>query len=169
MKHRTTIAALLAAATLFAVPALAAKTGTYSYLSGQQQSTARHGQFEGLSGLMTDEERAAFFSGNETGGDEGSDLQLPLDTAALVEAGVIDIPFAPSRFNKNKMLPARDHEGAIRILDAGGVPFSKDILDFHRQKMEERAKFEGRQVSFQMVIDDVYAIGKGRLVGRPRN
>ena len=66
---------------LFAVPALAAQTGTDSYLSGQQQSTARHGQFEGLSGLMTDEERAAFFSGNETGGDEGSDLQLPLDTA----------------------------------------------------------------------------------------
>ena len=23
-------------------------------------------------------------------------------------------------------------------------------------------------ISFQMVIDDVYAIGKGRLVGRPR-
>ena len=90
MKHRTTIAALLAAATLFAAPALAAQTGTDSCLSGQQQSTARHGQFEGLSGLTTDEERAAFFSGNETGGDEGSDLQLPLDTAALVEAGVID-------------------------------------------------------------------------------
>ena len=94
MKHRTTIAALLAAATLFAVPALAAQTGTDSYLSGQQQSTARHGQFEGLSGLMTDEERAAFFSGNETGGDEGSDLQLPLDTTALVEAGVIDMDTA---------------------------------------------------------------------------
>lgn len=34
MKHRTTIAALLAAATLFAVPALAAQTGTDSHLSG---------------------------------------------------------------------------------------------------------------------------------------
>ena len=43
---------------------------------------------------MTDEERAAFFSGNETGGDEGSDLQLPLDTTALVEAGVIDMDTA---------------------------------------------------------------------------
>lgn len=93
---------------------------------------------------------------------------IAVGAVRAVEAGVIDIPFAPSRFNKNKMLPARDHEGAIRILDAGGVPFSKDILDFHRQKMEQRAKFEGRQVSFQMVIDDIYAISKGRLVGRPR-
>ena len=35
-------------------------------------------------------------------------------------------------------------------------------------KIEERAKAENRKASFQMVIDDVYAIGKGRLVGRPR-
>jgi len=37
-----------------------------------------------------------------------------------------------------------------------------------RRKLEERAAFENRPVSFQMVIDDVYAIGKGFLVGRPR-
>ena len=44
----------------------------------------------------------------------------------------------------------------------------KEILDFHRAKIEERAKAEGREASFQMVVDDVYAIGKGRLVGRPK-
>ncbi|MDR0898489.1 MAG: hypothetical protein LBN04_11630, partial [Oscillospiraceae bacterium] len=27
---------------------------------------------------------------------------------------------------------------------------------------------ERRVVSFQMVIDDIYAISKGRLVGRPK-
>mgnify|MGYP003312386952 CR=1 FL=1 len=32
----------------------------------------------------------------------------------------------------------------------------------------QRAAAENRKPSFQMVIDDVYAIGKGRLVGRPR-
>ncbi|MGN0713660.1 MAG: hypothetical protein ACI4LJ_07740, partial [Anaerovoracaceae bacterium] len=31
----------------------------------------------------------------------------------------------------------------------------------------ERAQYEKRPASFQMVIDDVYAISKGRLVGRP--
>ena len=34
--------------------------------------------------------------------------------------------------------------------------------------IEERAKAENRKASFQMVVDDVYAIGKGRLVGRPK-
>ena len=34
--------------------------------------------------------------------------------------------------------------------------------------MEKRAQYEKREVSFQMVIDDVYAVGKGHLVGRPK-
>ncbi len=84
------------------------------------------------------------------------------------EAGIIDIPFAPSRFNAGKMLPARDNEGAIRIFDPGNLPLNRELLDFHKDKIADRAKTEKRQPSFQMVIDDVYAISKGRLVGRPK-
>jgi len=85
-----------------------------------------------------------------------------------VEAGVLDVPFAPCRYNAGKMLPCRDNNGAVRILNPGNLPFSQSLLDFHKDKIEERAKAENRKASFQMVIDDVYAIGKGRLVGRPR-
>ncbi|WP_330638421.1 methylaspartate mutase subunit E [Anaeropeptidivorans aminofermentans] len=88
-------------------------------------------------------------------------------TVRAFEAGVLDVPFSPSRYNMGKALPARDNEGAIRFLDCGNLPFTKDIHDYHQQKLEERGKFENRQVSFQMVIDDVYSIGKGFLVGRP--
>lgn len=84
------------------------------------------------------------------------------------EAGVIDIPFAPSRFNAGKMLPARDNDGAIRVFHAGNLPLTPELKEFHEQKMKERAAQEGRKPSFQMVTDDVYAISKGRLVGRPR-
>ena len=66
------------------------------------------------------------------------------------------------------MLPCRDNNGAIRILNAGNLPFTKDLLDFHASKVAERAAYENRKASFQMVVDDVYSIGKGRLVGRPR-
>ncbi len=85
-----------------------------------------------------------------------------------VEAGVLDVPFAPCRFNAGKMLPCRDNDGAVRILDIGNLPFSKELIDFHKSKIEQRANAEKRQVSFQLVIDDVYSIGKGRLVGRPK-
>jgi methylaspartate mutase epsilon subunit len=90
-----------------------------------------------------------------------------LGAIAAFEAGVIDVPFAPSRFNAGKLLPARDNEGAIRLLEVGNLPFTQDLKDFHRKKLEERGAFENRPVSFQMVVDDVYAIGKGFLVGRP--
>lgn len=86
-----------------------------------------------------------------------------------VESGALDVPFAPCRANAGLMLPARDNNGAVRILNTGNMPFTQDIKDFHREKLEERARQEKRQVSFQMVIDDVYAIGKGWLVGRPRH
>jgi methylaspartate mutase epsilon subunit len=64
-------------------------------------------------------------------------------------------------------MPARDNTGAVRFLEVANLPFTPDLLKFHREKLEERARYEKRPVSFQMVIDDVYAIGKGFLVGRP--
>ena len=84
------------------------------------------------------------------------------------ETGILDVPFAPSQYSLNKILPARDNNGAVRLFDVGNLPFTQDIIDFHRGKIDERAKSEGRKASFQMVIDDVYAISNGRLVGRPR-
>ncbi|MBO5317491.1 MAG: methylaspartate mutase subunit E [Oscillospiraceae bacterium] len=93
---------------------------------------------------------------------------IAVGVCRAVESGALDVPFAPCRANAGLMLPCRDNNGAIRILNPGNLPFSKDLLDFHKAKIEERAKAENRKASFQMVIDDVYAIGKGRLVGRPR-
>lgn len=83
-------------------------------------------------------------------------------------SGVLDIPFAPSKYNAGKILPARDDAGAVRFLNFGSLPFSDDVQQFHREKLTERGHQEDREVGFQMVIDDIYAIGKGMLVGRPR-
>lgn len=93
---------------------------------------------------------------------------IAVGTIRAVKAGVLDIPFAPSRHNAGRMLPARDIEGAVRFLELGDVPLTKELADFNREKIEFRAKMEKREASFQMVIDDVYAISKGKLVGKPR-
>jgi methylaspartate mutase epsilon subunit len=84
-------------------------------------------------------------------------------------AGVIDIPFAPSKYNAGKMMPARDNNGAVRYFDCGNIPFTKELIEYNRGKLEERGKFENRNVSFQMTIDDIFAVGKGVLIGRPKN
>ena len=85
------------------------------------------------------------------------------------EAGLIDVPFAPAQCNANQVLPVRDHHGAVRIYEFGFLPLSETVKNIHRHKLNERARAEGRDVNFQMVIDDIYAVSKGRLVGRPRS
>ncbi len=85
------------------------------------------------------------------------------------EQGLLDIPFAPSRYNMGKIMPARDDEGYIRILEFGNLAFNDDIKTFHKEKISKRAKSENRPVSFQLTVDDVYSVSKGKLVGRPGN
>ncbi len=79
--------------------------------------------------------------------------------------GVLDIPFAPSERNMGKILPARDEEGHIRILEFGNLPFDDHIKSYHERALKRRARKEGRDVSFQMTIDDIYAVSRGKLVG----
>lgn len=80
-------------------------------------------------------------------------------------SGVLDVPFAPSRMASGAVMPARDLTGAIRLLEFGNLPFDDETKAFHTNALAERAKAQGREVSFQMVTDDIYAVSRGRLVG----
>ncbi|PKK39702.1 Methylaspartate mutase, E subunit [Clostridiaceae bacterium JG1575] len=92
---------------------------------------------------------------------------LAVGTVKGFEMGIMDIPFAPSKYNLGKMMPARDNSGAIRYLMFGNIPFTEEIKDINRKKLEERSSFEKRKIGFQMTVDDIYAVGRGRLIGRP--
>lgn len=94
---------------------------------------------------------------------------LAVGTVKAFEQGVIDIPFAPSRYNAGQMMPARDNNGAVRYLMPGNIPFTKELIDFNRERLEERGRYENREVGFQMTIDDIFAVGKGQLIGRPED
>lgn len=92
---------------------------------------------------------------------------LAVGTVKAFEQGVIDIPFGPSKYNLGRMMPARDNKGAVRYLMTGNIPFTQELKDFNKQVLEERGKFEGREVGFDMTVDDIFAVGKGVLIGRP--
>lgn len=113
-------------------------------------------------GIITQETYAILNSALKAGNGD-----IAVGAVKAFESGLIDIPFAPNRHNAGLMLPVRDSQGAVRIMDFGNLPFTDDLKAFHNDKLAERGKEENREVSFQMVIDDIYAVGKGRLVGRP--
>jgi len=83
-----------------------------------------------------------------------------------VESGVLDQPFAANQYAAGQVMGVRDNEGAVRYLDHGNIPLTKDIVEFHRQKIAEREKAQGRKVDYKTVIDDLYAISRGPLVTR---
>lgn len=92
---------------------------------------------------------------------------LAVGTVKAFANGIIDVPFAPSKYNAGKMMPARDNNGAVRYLNFGNVPFTDEIKNYNKKKLHERAEYEKRPVSFQMTVDDIFAVGKGVLIGRP--
>jgi methylaspartate mutase epsilon subunit len=91
---------------------------------------------------------------------------VAVGTIKAFEYGVIDIPFAPSKQTMGLVLPARDNEGCIRILEFGHLGMSEEIKNFHKEKLNERALKENRALDFQMTVDDVYAVSEGSLIGR---
>jgi Glutamate mutase epsilon subunit len=85
----------------------------------------------------------------------------------LLKPGLLTFPLRPANTTWAKRFPREMtmEPCASWIAD---ISLSDEIKNFHLGKMEERGKKEKRAVSFQMVIDDIYAIGKGYLVGRPK-
>jgi methylaspartate mutase epsilon subunit len=93
---------------------------------------------------------------------------IAIGTVRAFQAGVLDVPFAPSIHNAGKLMPVRDNEGAIRVLEKAKVPMLPEVFEVHKERIKQRADFEKREANYQMLIDDVYAVSKGRLVGRSR-
>ncbi|RQG95825.1 methylaspartate mutase subunit E [Natrarchaeobius chitinivorans] len=95
------------------------------------------------------------------------DGDLVRGTLEAFDSGALDVPFAPSDSAKGAVLPARDDDGRVRILEWGDLAVDDEIRAIHRARLAKRADTEGRDQSFRMVADDVDAISEGKLIGRP--
>jgi methylaspartate mutase epsilon subunit len=93
--------------------------------------------------------------------------------AGIVEAfrrGWLDIPFAPSLYNRGDVVTARDAEGAVRFLSPGTLPFDAVTKEFHRDRMSERLHAEGEVRAgreYLLVEKDVMRIPRGEYTRWP--
>ncbi|MFC1942595.1 methylaspartate mutase subunit E [Chloroflexota bacterium] len=83
------------------------------------------------------------------------------------EAGVLDQPWSTSQYVRGDAMGVRDAQGAVRWFNPGNLPFDKDTIDFHKEKVAERAKALGRAVDYETVIADIGALSKGSLMPEP--
>jgi methylaspartate mutase epsilon subunit len=49
----------------------------------------------------------------------------------------------------------RDAQNAVRYLDPGNIPLPNEVREYHKQKLAEREKKEGRKLDFAMVVQDL--------------
>ncbi|HSR10539.1 MAG TPA: methylaspartate mutase subunit E, partial [Thermodesulfobacteriota bacterium] len=77
-----------------------------------------------------------------------------------IQAGVLDIPWAPNQFVAGRVIPVRDGCGAVRYMDHAGLPFGPEILEYNREKIQERERRAGKKVDYQEAIFDVTEISK---------
>jgi methylaspartate mutase epsilon subunit len=88
-------------------------------------------------------------------------------TIKAVESGVLDSPWSPNINVKDKVLGVRDARGACRYLEFGNLPLPKMSKEFHRQKIAEREKLEGKKVDYHTAVRDLWSMSKGKIVGIP--
>ena len=91
-----------------------------------------------------------------------------LGSVRAVDAGIIDSPFSPNVHVKDEALGIRDSRGACRYLHFGNLPIPAEVKEFHREKVAEREKMEGRRMDRSVAIEDFWAPSQGRLIGKPR-
>ena len=78
-----------------------------------------------------------------------------------VDAGVIDHPFATNQHIHTNVMGIRDASKAVRYFETGDLPFTKDIVDFNKQKVAEREKLLGKKVTFDTVVEDMLTLSQG--------
>lgn len=76
------------------------------------------------------------------------------------EAGIIDVPWSPNKHVKGKVIPARDAQGAIRYLEFGDLPFSREIKAYHLEKLKERERKEKKKVNYETAVFDIMEISQ---------
>lgn len=80
------------------------------------------------------------------------------------DKGYLDIPFSPSRYNRGEVMGARDVEGAVRYLNTGNMKLTRELCQFHEEKMQERRRIEGifsPKQNYLLIEKDVTQIPRG--------
>lgn len=91
---------------------------------------------------------------------------VAVGTVRAIEAGILDIPWSPNRHCKSRVMPARDADGYLRILDPGLMPFPRDVMEFHSEQLRKRAERERVAFGPDLAINSVYEISEpiGKLL-----
>jgi len=91
---------------------------------------------------------------------EMGDGDAAIGSVRAFDAGVLDVPWSPNRHCKSRVLPARDVDGMLRILDPGLMPFPRDVLALHDERLRKRAERERIPFGRDLAVQSVYEMSE---------
>ena len=80
------------------------------------------------------------------------------------DMGFMDTPFSSNIHTKGQVLGVRDLKGACRYLDVGNLPIPEEAKAYHREKIAEREKAEGKKLDYHTVVQEFWTFSKARLI-----
>ncbi len=81
-----------------------------------------------------------------------------------IQAGVLDIPWAPNQFVAGKVIPVRDDSGAVRYLDPPTFPLAGRSWSTIGKKSKKGSTGMGKKIDYQAAIFDITEVSK--MLGR---
>ena len=91
---------------------------------------------------------------------EMGDGDVAVGSVRAAAAGVLDVPWSPSRWLKSAVMPARDADGYLRILDPGALPIPREVLEVHEGKLRQRAEKQRVDYGPDLAVASVYEISE---------
>ncbi|HXZ34864.1 MAG TPA: methylaspartate mutase subunit E [Thermodesulfobacteriota bacterium] len=91
---------------------------------------------------------------------EMGDGDPALASLRSLQAGVLDIPWAPNQFVAGRVIPVRDASGAIRYLEHANLPFEREILEYNLEKVREREHKAGKKINYEEAIFDITEVSR---------
>lgn len=91
---------------------------------------------------------------------EMGDGDVAVGAVRAFEAGVLDVPWSPNRGVKSRVLPARDADGYLRIVDPGLMPFPRDVMAVHEERLRKRAERENIPYGPELAVSSVYEMSE---------
>lgn len=95
---------------------------------------------------------------------EMGDGDVFLGTKLAVESGILDQPYSTSQRVKGKVLGVKDASGAARFFDHGNLPLNRELIEYHREKRQEREVQLGSIIGYDTIIKDMTAISDGSIL-----
>jgi methylaspartate mutase epsilon subunit len=95
---------------------------------------------------------------------EAGDGDIAVGLCRGVDAGWITTMISPWKYNRGNIRLMRDADNAMRYFDTGDMPLPKEVKEYHMDKLQGRAKKEGRPLCFDMVVSDLQYASRLPLV-----